>query len=118
MNWIPIENTQQLDAIAQRSQQAPCLIFKHSTRCNISSIAKFRLEEDWHFSPEQLEPYFLDLIAMRQVSDEIAERFSVYHESPQALLIWQGECVHDASHLDISVSELEEALLAVALAFP
>lgn len=86
------------------------MIFKHSTRCNISEIAKFRLEDDWDFSANEIEAYYLDLLSFRPVSQHVSETFSVYHESPQVLLISQGECVYDASHLDISVGELKEAL--------
>lgn len=86
------------------------MIFKHSTRCNISEIAKFRLEDDWDFSANEIEAYYLDLLAFRAVSQHVSETFSVHHESPQVLLISQGECVYDASHLDISVGELKEVL--------
>lgn len=71
-------------------------------------MAKYRLEEDWDFSASEIEPYYLDLIAHRDISNEISERFSVHHESPQILLIKDGECVLDASHLDITVEEIRE----------
>lgn len=98
------------EAIQERSQVVPCLIFKHSTRCNISSLAKYRLDDDWDFAPNQVEGYYLDLLAHRPVSNYLADMYSVHHESPQVLLIVGGECVYDASHLDISVGELKEAL--------
>jgi bacillithiol system protein YtxJ len=88
----------------------PCLIFKHSTRCNISAMAKYRLEDDWAFEPGRVEAYYLDLLNHRALSGHIAERFSVHHESPQVLLIVDGACTYDASHLDITVEELREAL--------
>lgn len=91
----------------------PCLIFKHSTRCEISAIAKYRLEDDWAFSPDELEAYFLDLLAHRTVSQQVAEVFQVYHESPQVLIIVNGECVFDASHLDITIGEIQEGLAFV-----
>ncbi|MEM6963589.1 MAG: bacillithiol system redox-active protein YtxJ [Bacteroidota bacterium] len=112
MNWIPLESIEQIDKIVARSNQVPCVIFKHSTRCSISSMAKFRLEEDWDIATNEVEPYFLDLIAHRAVSDEVAEAFSVYHESPQILLIKDGECTYESSHLDITVEELKEGLTA------
>lgn len=108
MDWKLIENTQDLDAIKERSKEVPCLIFKHSTRCSISAMAKNRLEDGWDFSGEKLEPYYLDLINYRDLSKEVAEKFDVHHESPQVLLIKNGECTYDASHLDITVSELHE----------
>lgn len=114
MTWNNITTINDIETIKARSAELPCLIFKHSTRCEISSIAKYRLESDWNFEADQLEPYYLDLIANRPVSNYIAETFDVYHESPQILLIVDGECTHDASHLDITVPELHEVLPSVA----
>ncbi|HFC00914.1 MAG TPA: bacillithiol system redox-active protein YtxJ [Phaeodactylibacter sp.] len=111
MNWIPLESMEQVQQIIDRSKERPCVIFKHSTRCSISSMAKFRLEGDWDFSSEEIEAYYLDLIAHRDISAFLAEKFSVYHESPQILLIKNGECTYDASHLDITVDELKECLV-------
>jgi len=112
LHWIPLTSAAEVESLKQRSHHLPCLIFKHSTRCNISEIAKFRLEDDWDFSSQELEAYYLDLLRFRNVSEYVADEFSVHHESPQVLLIADGECVYDASHLDISVDELKEALSA------
>lgn len=109
-NWIPVLSEQDIERIKERSQTTPCLIFKHSTRCNISSIARYRLDDDWSFPEDRVEPYFLDLLKYRSVSNTIADIFQVHHESPQVLLIVQGECVYDASHLDVRVEEIEEVL--------
>ena len=59
----------------------------------------------------KIEPFYLDLINHRKVSNEIAARFEVFHESPQILVIKNGECILDASHLDISVEEIKEVLV-------
>lgn len=67
-----------------------------------------RLEGDWSLAEEQLEVYFLDLIRYRVLSQLIAQHFEVQHESPQVLLIRDGECVYDNSHLDINMAEIEE----------
>jgi bacillithiol system protein YtxJ len=106
INWIPLESEQQLNTIAERSNTVPCLIFKHSTTCEISAMAKHRLDRQWNFDAKEIEPYYLDLLRFRPISKEIAEKFQVHHESPQVLLIHNGECIYDASHLDITVSEL------------
>lgn len=111
MNWIPLTSVSQIDQIIERSKEIPCVIFKHSTRCSISAMAKYRLEDDWKFSDNQIETYFLDLIAHRDISNAIAEKLSVWHESPQLILIRDGECTYDASHLDITVDELSEEFL-------
>ncbi|MEZ4961507.1 MAG: bacillithiol system redox-active protein YtxJ [Saprospiraceae bacterium] len=118
MTWNPLDSLTQVDHIVQRSYEVPCLVFKHSTRCSISFMAKMRLESNWGFSADQLEPYFLDLIAFRTISNEMADRFSVHHESPQILLIKDGECILDASHMDISVDEIQSVLPAVLPHYP
>jgi bacillithiol system protein YtxJ len=106
IKWIPLESEQQLNALTERSKTVPCLILKHSTTCSISAMAKTRLERQWDFTNEEIEPYYLDLLKYRPISHAIAEKFSVHHESPQILLIRNKECTYDASHLDISVTEL------------
>lgn len=108
MQWQSIQSVQDVLAIEEASHQRPCLIFKHSTSCPISSIAKLRLEGDWDFATEELEVHYLDLLRHRDVSGFIAEHFAVHHESPQVLLIRDGICTYDNSHLDISVAEIRE----------
>lgn len=106
INWKPLEEGRQLDEIIELSKTTPCLIYKHSTRCAISSMAKYRLEDSWNFREDELIPFYLDLLQHRQLSNAVADVFQVYHESPQVLLIRDGVCTYDASHLDISVEEL------------
>ncbi|MCB0525516.1 MAG: bacillithiol system redox-active protein YtxJ [Lewinellaceae bacterium] len=110
MDWQELQSTDDFDRIISRSFSIPCLIFKHSTRCEISSIAKYRIEDDWTFEEDSIEAFYLDVISYRQLSAHIASALSVVHESPQALLIHRGECIYDASHLDITVAEIQEAL--------
>ena len=106
--WQPLNALPQLKQITRRSEEVPCLIFKHSTRCSLSSVAKFRLEEDWDFTMDEVDVYFLDILQHKDVAREIANAFLVPHESPQLLLIRNGACTYDASHMDISVTELRE----------
>ncbi len=108
--WEPLTSVDQLDVIQKDSYHHTILIFKHSTYCSISAIAKMRLEEAWDFANSDMEPYLLDLLTYRTVSNEIAERYAVHHESPQILLIRNGECFHDASHFDITLSEIREVI--------
>ncbi|SDF52937.1 bacillithiol system protein YtxJ [Mucilaginibacter pineti] len=103
MNWIALESAEQLNSIKQ--YQGYSLIFKHSTRCSISMMAKRRFELDWEDLPEDMPLYFLDLIKYRELSAQVAQLFHVHHESPQLLLIKDGECVLDQSHGAISVEE-------------
>jgi bacillithiol system protein YtxJ len=104
MNWAELTTEEQLEAIKQESTQKPVVIFKHSTRCSISSMAKSRLERSE--TPDGIAFYYLDLIRYRPVSNKIAEVFDVHHESPQILLIKNGECVYDESHNGISMDEI------------
>jgi bacillithiol system protein YtxJ len=110
INWIPLESEPQLASLIEGSTTQTALIFKHSTRCNISSMAKSRLEKAWNFAHDEITPYYLDLLEYRNISSAVAEKLDVYHESPQVLLIKNGECIYDASHLDISVVELKDIL--------
>lgn len=112
LHWIPLESFEAIEQLKNRSNEVPCLIFKHSTRCNICSIAKYRLEDDWDFEPGAMEAYYLDVLLFRPVSLKVAEMFQVHHESPQVLLIVDGECIYDASQLDITMEELKEGLSA------
>lgn len=108
MNWIPLVTSEQLEMIKERSKTIPCLIYKHSTTCDLSALSRMRLEEDWDFKEEELECYFLDLLSYKKLSQLVAEYFFVEHESPQVILIRDGFCTYDADHLDISVEELRE----------
>lgn len=111
MNWTPLTSLAQLEEIASTSFQQPVLIFKHSTRCSISSSALNRLERQAASSLPFI-PYFLDLIAHREVSNAIAEKFSVTHQSPQVLLIKSGQCAYHESHMGIGYRELEKQAAA------
>lgn len=103
MNWTSLESAEQVAAI--KNQEGYSLIFKHSTRCSISMMVKKRFELDWNLLPENMPLYFLDLIKHRDISNQIASDFFVHHESPQMLVIKDGECILDASHGEVSVSE-------------
>ncbi len=113
LQWKTLNSLEGLQSAIERSYQVPVVLFKHSTRCSISAVAKSRLERDWDFEQSQSpDIYYLDLIAYRAVSNAIAEQLSVYHESPQLILVKNGEVVYDASHSDIRVEELKEQLIS------
>lgn len=108
MEWKNITDLGQISDI--KSNAGYSLIFKHSTRCSVSMMAKKRFELDWDVIPAETKLYFLDLISHRAISAQIAETFQVHHESPQILLIRDGNCVLDASHSDISAEEVAAAI--------
>lgn len=109
-NWITLTDKEQLKVIIKESETIPIIIYKHSTRCGLSSMTKNILDKGW----EQLEPhaklYFLDLLRYREVSTMIAERFNVRHQSPQILIIKNGQSLYNASHYNINVEEILEHL--------
>ncbi len=108
MNWIELNNVQQLADLKELSKARPQVIFKHSTRCSISTMAKSRLERNEQ--PGTGDFYFLDLLRYRSLSNQIAEDFSIAHESPQILLIKNTECVYEESHSGIQMDEIIEQI--------
>jgi bacillithiol system protein YtxJ len=108
MNWIPLVSQEQLQLIIDSSSAQPQVIFKHSTRCSISSVAKSRLEKA--APPADIPFYYLDLISYRPISNAIADVFGIDHESPQLLLIQNGKCVYNESHMGIDMDDVKAAL--------
>jgi bacillithiol system protein YtxJ len=106
MNWIVLDSEKQLDEIRERSATRPQVIFKHSTRCSASQVVKNRLERSE--PPQTFDFYYLDLICHRPVSNKVSETFDVWHESPQILVICDGKCIYDESHLGIHMGEILE----------
>lgn len=106
MNWIPLTEEAQLDTIIAESNTQPVVIFKHSTTCSISAMSKGRLEREQ--APDGVKFYYLDLLAYRPISNKVAELFKVHHESPQVLLIKNGECTYEESHNGIRMDDLIE----------
>ena len=105
MNWISLTDESEIEQIKKNSIEKPQVIFKHSTRCSISSMAKSRLERS--SIPKNVDFYYLDLIKYRSVSNFIADEFKVEHASPQVLLIKDGVCVYDESHSGIVMTDIE-----------
>lgn len=112
VSWTPLTSVSQLSEIDEQSNSIPCLIFKHSTRCSISSVAMNRLERKWKLDDDSFKLYYLDLIAHRDISNAIVDQYSVQHQSPQVLVIIDGRCVHSASHFDIEPAFLQKEFAA------
>jgi bacillithiol system protein YtxJ len=104
MDWNHLSSIDQLEALATKSFNTPQVLFKHSTRCSISSMALNRLESST--PPTGVDFYLLDLLQHRNISAAIAEKFKVHHESPQVLVIINGECTYAESHMGISMDEI------------
>ena len=109
MNWIALTDINQLNLIIEESNSKPVVIFKHSTRCIISKMALRGFESDYNFGDDFL-CYYLDLIANRDISNEIANRFGIEHQSPQILIIKNGVVVYNESHEGIDANVLKAYL--------
>ncbi|MEC4003752.1 bacillithiol system redox-active protein YtxJ [Flavobacterium sp. SUN052] len=109
INWTPLTDLGQLNEIINESVSKPVAIFKHSTRCSVSRMALRQFESEFNLT-EKVTPYFLDLLEHRDISNEIASRFGVEHQSPQLLLIRNGKSIYDASHSSIDVEDLDRYL--------
>jgi len=110
MQWIPLTDEAQLNHIITQSAERPQVIFKHSTRCSISAVALQRLQKE--VAPDGFDFYMLDLLSYRALSNKIADQFEVDHESPQVLVIRNGACVYDESHLGISMHDIIDSAKA------
>ncbi len=108
MHWIPLTDVVQLSDIYSRSFLKPVVIFKHSNRCSLSGLVLARLERETPI--HDADWYLLDLISYRALSGKIAETYAVYHESPQILLIRNGECTYTESHYAISMTEIMQQI--------
>lgn len=105
MAWRALTDLGQLNEIVNESTEKPVVIFKHSTRCSISRMALRQFEQEFDLE-EKVVPYYLDLLEHRDISNEIANRFGVYHQSPQLILIKAGKAIYDRSHESIDATKL------------
>lgn len=107
MNWNKLIQASQIEEIKNLSEERPVLIFKHSTKCSISSMSLDRVRRNWKVGDdEKVAVFFLDLIANRDISELVASEFGVAHESPQVILIKNRTVVYDTSHYGISYAEI------------
>lgn len=106
--WHRLTSIEQLTTIAEESKLKAVAIFKHSTRCGISRMALRQFENNFTIPSDQLKLYYLDLLSFREVSNEVGITFHVLHESPQLIVIKNGNSVYHASHHNISASFLEK----------
>jgi bacillithiol system protein YtxJ len=110
LNWNVLTDIEQLDTIKEKSFKKPQVLFKHSKRCGLSNVALKRIKKAANISAADF--HFLDLISFRKVSDKIADEFGVCHQSPQILLIKDGTCIYNESHLGIDLNELKEQIFS------
>jgi len=110
INWVELSDISQLNEISSSSEEKPVVIFKHSTRCSISRMVLKQLENEYDYKDDEVTPYFLDLLSHRDISNEIANRFGVMHQSPQMIVIKGGKAIYDNSHDGIHAEDLKRFL--------
>ncbi len=108
LQWNHLESMEDLDAAEQVSKGKTVVLFKHSTRCSISRFVLKQFENSYTIPEEEMALYFLDLIEYRPISNEIASRFNVVHQSPQMIVLKDSKAVYDASHESIDAKSLEQ----------
>ncbi|MDO6675681.1 bacillithiol system redox-active protein YtxJ [Tenacibaculum sp. 1_MG-2023] len=108
INWIPLTSLEQIKEIKELSKKEPVAIFKHSTRCGISSMVIKRFVNSFDEELKDFKVYYLDLLSYRGISNEIGYTFQVLHQSPQLLVVKNGEVVSHASHYNIARINLKK----------
>lgn len=108
--WHVLSELPQVDEILATSKTKPVAVFKHSTTCGISKMALRNFERSYTLTDADIKLYYLDLKANRNVSNEVANKFQVMHESPQLILVKNGIAVLNRSHQSIDAGELEKLI--------
>lgn len=106
--WLFLTSVNQLHDIEKKSYEKPQIIFKHSTRCSISSISMNKFVKNYSIDKEVADLYYLDLLSYRDVSNEVGYKFQIMHQSPQVLVIKDGKVIYDASHYAIQTDKILE----------
>ncbi len=102
--WSHINSEADLEKAVEESHNKKVAIFKHSTRCFISKTVLKNFEREVAASDKDVSFYFLDLLAHRDLSNKIADELGVQHQSPQLIVLENGNAVKNASHQSISLS--------------
>ena len=101
MHWIHLTAGDQLQKMIVKSQEKPQVIFKYSSCCQSSEVVFQRLQKNC--CPGEIDFHFLDLNSYNDISEKVSATFGVPHQSPQILVINEGQCVFHESHPEISL---------------
>jgi bacillithiol system protein YtxJ len=110
-----LRSTEDLDALMEESKNEPVLLFKHSSTCGVSFAAMRELERFATLAlGARTKIAILEVQTSKPLSNEVAERMGIRHESPQAMVLCKGEPVWNASHWKITANRLEAAVAEAA----
>lgn len=110
--WRQLESKEALQTLFQTPSDIPFIIFKHSTRCGISSFVLSKFESEWNLNEEQCHLYYLDLLQFREISALIESLSGVVHQSPQLILMHSGNLIYHASHNNIEATVIHQKVNA------
>lgn len=102
--WIKLQSIEEWNKIIEESNEKPILIFKHSTRCSISSMALNRFESEWKGNDE-INIFYLDLLSYREISNAIEKQTGIIHQSPQVIVLKENRVVYSATHSSIDATQ-------------
>lgn len=108
-DWVQLESEDAVEKVFTASGGRVQLILKHSQSCAVSFFAKQNLDsvplDEW---PE-MDRSMVEVVRFRPVSQYIAQKTSVRHESPQVLVIANGEVVFNTSHSEVNKVNIQQA---------
>jgi bacillithiol system protein YtxJ len=108
LSWKSLQSEAQLEDIKAQSNVRLQIIYKHSSSCGISSMVLRQLEKSLIEFNSRADFHFLDLLSFRDVSNEVASRFQVLHQSPQLILLKNETVVAHDSHYDLLQLSIEK----------
>ena len=106
LKWIQVNDFNDIN-----NNNGFIVIFKHSYRCIISRIVLKKFEFQYDNSITNIKYFLIDVLKNREISNKIASVFNVDHESPQLIIIKNGELIHNSSHSDISFSDVSHRVV-------
>ncbi|TXK71164.1 bacillithiol system redox-active protein YtxJ [Mesonia sp. HuA40] len=110
IDWLEVKKVNDVETILETSKRQTAIVFKHSTRCPVSRMALNRFEAEADFDNSQVAFFFLDLIQYREVSNLIAEKFQVTHQSPQIIILQNQKIIGHFSHHEIQAEVVADLI--------
>ena len=103
---VELKSSDDLNAVVAASFTQPMVLFKHSTRCPVSAMALSRVLRH----PGNRQIFLINVVERRNLSNRVAAKFGVLHHSPQVLIIHNGQCIYNTSHMNIDPATLEKEI--------
>lgn len=110
VQWNTISSEDELEAIEKESNDRPQILFKHSTRCGVSSMVLRRFERQSHQVLQGADFHMVDVIGTRSISNAVANRYGIMHQSPQLIVLKGEKTVFNNSHYGIATCDLASYL--------